>query len=173
MSVPWELGSRGRLYVRPIFSESYSAWAALYLRFRLIMFMDRISRRSQVAEGVSSGNLRIPSLLFCRWRHFIDFIKPLPSTCKIEFSTLKSEDVVPGEQRVECSLPVSKELLPQVSLSLIYEWRANGKINRDWWIAAVLFSQAGRQGSQFIQSRFQPQPLLVPTKKSSNTSSWN
>lgn len=136
------------------------------------MFMDRISRRSQVAEGVSSGNLRIPSLLFFLQMPSIlstslnHYLQPARSSS----APWKSEDVVPGEQRVECSTPCQqRELLPQVSPSLVYEWRANGKINRDGWIVAVLFSRAGRQGSRFNQSRFQTPTFACTGKKRSQT----
>ncbi|KAI3364414.1 hypothetical protein L3Q82_011205 [Scortum barcoo] len=46
-----------------------------------IIFMDRISRRSQGPEGVRFGNHRISSLLFADDVVLLDFIKPGPSTC--------------------------------------------------------------------------------------------
>uniref|UniRef100_A0A669EXX2 Reverse transcriptase domain-containing protein n=1 Tax=Oreochromis niloticus TaxID=8128 RepID=A0A669EXX2_ORENI len=90
-----------------------------------IIFMDRISRRSQVAEGLHFGGLRISSLLFA------DDVVLLASSgeglqlalerfaaeCEaagIRISTSKSEAMVLSRKRVECPLRVGDEFLPQV-----------------------------------------------------------
>ena len=90
-----------------------------------IIFMDRISRRSQGVEGVRFGDLRIPSLLFA------DDVVLLASSCQdlqlsldrfaaeceavgMRISTSKSESMVLSRKRVECTLRVRDEVLPQV-----------------------------------------------------------
>ena len=90
-----------------------------------IIFMDRISRRSQVVEGVRFGDLRIASLLFA------DDVVLLASSCQdlqlsldrfaaeceaagMRISTSKSECMVLSRKRVECTLRVRDQILPQV-----------------------------------------------------------
>ncbi|KAK0144504.1 Retrovirus-related Pol polyprotein from type-1 retrotransposable element R2 [Merluccius polli] len=87
--------------------------------------MDRISRRSQGVEGVRFGDLRIGSLLFA------DDVAQLASSdrdlqlsldrfaaeCEaagMRISTSKSESMVLNRKRVECTLRVGDEILPQV-----------------------------------------------------------
>ncbi|KAK0135463.1 LINE-1 retrotransposable element ORF2 protein [Merluccius polli] len=90
-----------------------------------IIFMDRISRRSQGVEGVRFGDLRIRSLLFAD-----DVVLLAPSDrdlqlsldrfaaeCKaagMRISTSKSESMVLNRKRVECTLRVGDDILPQV-----------------------------------------------------------
>uniref|UniRef100_A0A8C9VV72 ribonuclease H n=1 Tax=Scleropages formosus TaxID=113540 RepID=A0A8C9VV72_SCLFO len=90
-----------------------------------IIFMDRISRRSQGTEGVCFGGRRISSLLFA------DDVVLLASSnqdlqCALEkfaaeceaagmrISTSKSETTVLSWKKVDCPLRVRGELLPQV-----------------------------------------------------------
>uniref|UniRef100_A0A3P8SLN3 Reverse transcriptase domain-containing protein n=1 Tax=Amphiprion percula TaxID=161767 RepID=A0A3P8SLN3_AMPPE len=90
-----------------------------------IIFMDRISRHSQGVEGVRFGDLRIPSLLFA------DDVVLLASSCQdlqlsldrfaaeceavgMRISTSKSESMVLSRKRVECTLRVRDEVLPQL-----------------------------------------------------------
>ncbi|KAK0132474.1 putative uncharacterized transposon-derived protein F52C9.6 [Merluccius polli] len=87
--------------------------------------MDRISRHSQGVEGVRFGDLRIGSLLF------VDDVVLLASSdrdlqlsldrfaadCEaagMRISTSKSESMVLNRKRVECTLRVGDEILPQV-----------------------------------------------------------
>ena len=90
-----------------------------------IVFMDRISRRSRVGEGVEFGGRRISSLLFA------DDVVLLASSnsdlqlllgqfaaeCEaagMRISTSKSEAMVLSRKRVDCLLRVGEEVLPQV-----------------------------------------------------------
>ncbi|KAK0138170.1 putative uncharacterized transposon-derived protein F52C9.6 [Merluccius polli] len=85
--------------------------------------MDRISRHSQGVQGVRFGDLRIGSLLFA------DDVALLASSdrdlqlsldrfeCEaagMRISTSKSESMVVNRKRVECTLRVGDEILPQV-----------------------------------------------------------
>ena len=90
-----------------------------------IVFMDRISRRSQVMEGFRFGDARIRSLLFAD-----DVVLLAPSSQELQLSlgqfaaaceaagmtisTSKSEAMVLDRKRVECPLQVGEEVLPQV-----------------------------------------------------------
>ena len=90
-----------------------------------ITFMDRISRRSQGAEGFQFGGVRISSLLFAD-----DVVLLAPSGGNLQLSlerfaaeceaagmrisTSKSESMVLSRKRVECLLRVGNEVLPQV-----------------------------------------------------------
>ena len=87
--------------------------------------MDRISRRSQVAEGFRFGDIGIKSLLFAD-----DVVLLAPSSQELQLSlgqfaaaceaagmtisTSKSEAMVLDRKRVECPLQVGEEVLPQV-----------------------------------------------------------
>ncbi|KAK0132885.1 Retrovirus-related Pol polyprotein from type-2 retrotransposable element R2DM [Merluccius polli] len=90
-----------------------------------IIFMDRISRRSQVIEGVRFGDLRIGSLLFVddvvllalSDRDLQLLLDRFAAKCKaagMRISTSKSESMVLNRKRVECTLRVGDEILPQV-----------------------------------------------------------
>ena len=87
-----------------------------------IIFMDRISRRSQGLEGVWFGSHWISSLLFAD-----DVVLLAPSSQDVlgwfavkyeaagmRISTSKSEAMVLNQKKVVCSLWVEEELLPQV-----------------------------------------------------------
>ena len=90
-----------------------------------INFMDRISRRSQGVEGVQFGDLRIGSLLFAddvvllasSDRDLQLSLDRFAAECKaagMRISTSKSESMVLNRKRVECTLRVGDEILPQV-----------------------------------------------------------
>ena len=90
-----------------------------------IIFMDRISRRSQGVEGVRFGDLRIGSLLFAddvvllasSDRDLQLSLDRFAAECEaagMRISTSKSEAMVLNRKRVECTLRVGDEILPQV-----------------------------------------------------------
>ncbi|XP_066513109.1 uncharacterized protein [Hoplias malabaricus] len=90
-----------------------------------IIFMDRIYRCSQVAEGVRFGGLRIPCLVFADDVVFLAsssrdlqlLLDQFAAECEavgMRISTSKSESMVLSRKRVECSLQVGSETLPQV-----------------------------------------------------------
>ena len=90
-----------------------------------IIFMDRISRHSQGVEGVRFGDLRIRSLLFAddvvllasSDRDLQLSLDQFAAECEaagMRISTSKSESMVLNRKRVECTLRVGDEILPQV-----------------------------------------------------------
>ena len=90
-----------------------------------IIFMDRISRHRQVVEGVRFGDLRIGSLLFAddvvllasSDRDLQLSLDRFAAECEaagMKISTSKSESMVLNRKRVECTLRVGDEILPQV-----------------------------------------------------------
>ncbi|KAK0133440.1 LINE-1 reverse transcriptase [Merluccius polli] len=90
-----------------------------------IIFMDRISRHSQGVEGVRFGDLRIGSLLFAddvvlmasSDRDLQLSLDRFAAECEavgMRISTSKSESMVLNRKRVECTLRVGDEILPQV-----------------------------------------------------------
>ncbi|KAK0134946.1 LINE-1 reverse transcriptase [Merluccius polli] len=90
-----------------------------------IIFMDRISRHSQGVEGVRFGDLRIGSLLFAddvvlmasSDRDLQLSLDRFAAECEaagMRISTSKSESLVLNRKRVECTLRVGDEILPQV-----------------------------------------------------------
>uniref|UniRef100_A0A3B4FLA9 Reverse transcriptase domain-containing protein n=1 Tax=Pundamilia nyererei TaxID=303518 RepID=A0A3B4FLA9_9CICH len=90
-----------------------------------IIFMDRISRRSQVAEGFHFGGLRISSLIFADDVVLLASLgeglqlalERFAAECEaagMRISTSKSEAMVLSQKRVECPLRVGDEFLPQV-----------------------------------------------------------
>uniref|UniRef100_A0A669EEJ8 Reverse transcriptase domain-containing protein n=1 Tax=Oreochromis niloticus TaxID=8128 RepID=A0A669EEJ8_ORENI len=90
-----------------------------------IIFMDRISRHSQVAEGFHFGGLRISSLLFADDAVLLASsgdglqlaLERFACECEaagMRISTSKSEAMVLRRKRVECPLRVGDEFLPQV-----------------------------------------------------------
>ena len=102
--------------------------------------MDRISRRSQGVEGVQFGDLRIGSLLFAddvvllasSGRDLQLSLERFAAECEatgMRISTSTSETMVLSWKRVECSLRVGNEILPQVE-EFKYLW--------------VLFTSEGR-----------------------------
>ena len=90
-----------------------------------IIFMDRISRCSQGVEGVRFGDLRIGSLLFAddvvllasSDRDLQLSLDRFTTECEaagMRISTSKSESMVLNRKRVEWTLRVGDEILPQV-----------------------------------------------------------
>ncbi|KAK3544651.1 hypothetical protein QTP86_022466 [Hemibagrus guttatus] len=117
-----------------------------------IVFMDRISRRSQGMEGVRFGDHRISSLIFA------DDVVLLASSgldlqnalgcfaaeCEaagMRVSTSKSEAMVLDRKKVACTLQVGGEVLPQVEdfkyLGVLFT--SEGRMDReiDRWIGAA------------------------------------
>ena len=90
-----------------------------------IIFMDRISRHSQVVEGVKFGGLRILSLLFADdvillasansdLRVSLERVAAECEAAGMRSSPTKTEAMVLGRKRLDCPLQVGRELLPEV-----------------------------------------------------------
>ena len=90
-----------------------------------IIFMDRISRHSQGVEGVRFGDHRIGSLLFADdvvllassdrdLQLSLGRFAPEFEAARMRISTSKSKSMVLNRKRVECTLRVGDEFLPQV-----------------------------------------------------------
>ncbi|KAK3548671.1 hypothetical protein QTP70_016417, partial [Hemibagrus guttatus] len=143
--VLWEYGVRGPLLraVRSLYNRSRSLVRIASCKSDLfpvhvglrqgcplspvlfIVFMDRISRRSQGLEGVRFGDHRISSLIFAD-----DVVLLAPSSLDLQHalrrfaaeceaagmrvSTSKSEAMVLDRKKVACTLQVGGEVLPQV-----------------------------------------------------------
>ncbi|KAI3371640.1 hypothetical protein L3Q82_023595, partial [Scortum barcoo] len=113
-----------------------------------IIFMDRISRRSQGPEGVRFGNHRISSLLFADdvvlmassgqdLQHVLGRFAAECEAAGMRISTSKSEAMVLDRKRVACPLQVGGEVLPQVE-----EFKYLG----------VLFTSEGKIGAEVFQA---------------------
>ncbi|KAI3375494.1 hypothetical protein L3Q82_003824 [Scortum barcoo] len=109
-----------------------------------IIFMDRISRRSQGPEGVRFGNHRISSLLFADdvvlmassgqdLQHVLERFAAECEAAGMRISTSKSEAMVLDWKRVACPLRVGGEVLPQVEefkyLGVLFT--SEGKMERE------------------------------------------
>ncbi|KAI3352720.1 hypothetical protein L3Q82_019300 [Scortum barcoo] len=109
-----------------------------------IIFMDRISRRSQGPEGVRFGNHRISSLLFAddvvllasSSQDLQRVLEQFAAECEaagMRISTSKSEAMVLDRKRVACPLRVGGEVLPQVEefkyLGVLFT--SEGKMERE------------------------------------------
>ncbi|KAK3558815.1 hypothetical protein QTP86_028745, partial [Hemibagrus guttatus] len=90
-----------------------------------IVFMDRISRRSQGLEGVRFGDHSISSLIFADdvvllapssldLQHAMGCFAAECEAARMRVSTSKSEAMVLDRKKVACTLQVGGELLPQV-----------------------------------------------------------
>ncbi|KAK3513146.1 hypothetical protein QTP70_007479 [Hemibagrus guttatus] len=90
-----------------------------------IVFMDRISRRSQGLEGVRFGDHRISSLIFADdvvllassgldLQHALGRFAAECEAAGMRVSTSKSEAMVLDRKKVACTLQVGGEVLPQV-----------------------------------------------------------
>ncbi|KAK3537069.1 hypothetical protein QTP70_000867 [Hemibagrus guttatus] len=90
-----------------------------------IVFMDKISRRSQGLEGVRFGDHRISSLIFADdvvllassgldLQHALGCFAAECEAAGMRVSTSKSEVMVPDRKKVACTLQVGGEVLPQV-----------------------------------------------------------
>ncbi|KAK3548003.1 hypothetical protein QTP70_001912 [Hemibagrus guttatus] len=109
-----------------------------------IVFMDRISRRSQGLEGVRFGDHRISSLIFADdvvllapsgldLQHALGRFAAECEAAGMRVSTSKSEAMVLDRKKVACTLQVGGEVLPQVE-----EFKYLG----------VLFTSEGRMGRE-------------------------
>ena len=126
-----------------------------------ITFMDRISRRSRVVEGVEFGGGRISSLLFADdvvllapSNHDLQLsLERFAAECEaagMRISTSKSEAMVLSRKRVECPLQVGGEVLPQVEefkyLGILFtsEGRMEREIDRRIGAAAAVLRSLNR-----------------------------
>ncbi|KAI3363985.1 hypothetical protein L3Q82_001586 [Scortum barcoo] len=152
-----------------------------------IIFMDRISRRSQGPEGVRFGNHRISSLLFADdvvlmassgqdLQHVLERFAAECEAAGMRISTSKSEAMVLDRKRVACPLRVGGEVLPQVEefkyLGVLFT--SEGKMEReiDRRIGAASCSYAvgvpdcrGEEGAEpkGVSSRFTSQSTFPPS----------
>ncbi|KAK3521336.1 hypothetical protein QTP70_003461 [Hemibagrus guttatus] len=173
--VLWEYGVRGPLLraVRSLYNRSRSLVRIASCKSDLfpvhvglrqgcplspvlfIVFMDRISRRSQWLEGVRFGDHRISSLIFAD-----DVVLLAPSSLDLQHalgrfaaeceaagmrvSTSKSEAMVLDRKKVACILQVGGEILPQVEefkyLGVLFtsEGRMDREIDRRIGAAAAV-----------------------------------
>ncbi|KAK3521649.1 hypothetical protein QTP70_014695 [Hemibagrus guttatus] len=162
--VLWEYGVRGPLLraVRSLYNRSRSLVRIASCKSDLfpvhvglrqgcplstvlfIVFMDRISRRSQGLEGVQFGDHRISSLIFAN-----DVVLLAPSSLDLQHalgrfaaeceaagmsvSTSKSEAMVLDRKKVACILQVGGEVLSQVE-EFKYLWvlfTSEGRMDRE------------------------------------------
>ncbi|KAK3508912.1 hypothetical protein QTP70_013723 [Hemibagrus guttatus] len=120
-----------------------------------IVFMDRISRRSQGLEGVRFGDHRISSLIFADdvvllapssldLQHALGRFSAECEAAGIRVSTSKSEAMVLDRNKVACTLQVGGEVLPQVEefkyLGVLFtsEGRMDREIDRRIGAAAAV-----------------------------------
>ncbi|KAK3563422.1 hypothetical protein QTP86_027793 [Hemibagrus guttatus] len=109
-----------------------------------IVFMDRISRRSQGLEGVRFGDHRISSLIFADdvvllassgldLQHALGHFAAECEAAGMRVSTSKSETMVLDRKKVACTLQVGGEVLPQVEefkyLGVLFT--SEGRMNRE------------------------------------------
>ncbi|KAK3528563.1 hypothetical protein QTP70_002803 [Hemibagrus guttatus] len=120
-----------------------------------IVFMDRISRRSQGLEGVRFGDHRISSLIFADdvvllapssldLQHALGHFAAECEAAGMRVSTSKSEVMVLDQKKVACTLQVGGEVLPQVEefkyLGVLFtsEGRMDREIDRRIGAAAAV-----------------------------------
>ncbi|KAK3509856.1 hypothetical protein QTP70_015863 [Hemibagrus guttatus] len=120
-----------------------------------IVFMDRISRRSQGPEGVRFGNHRISSLIFADdvvllasssldLQHALGRFTAECEAAGMRVSTSKSEAMVLDRKKVACTIQVGREVLPQVEefkyLGVLFtsEGRMDREIDRRIGAAAAV-----------------------------------
>ncbi|KAK3549179.1 hypothetical protein QTP70_033971 [Hemibagrus guttatus] len=120
-----------------------------------IVFMDRISRRSQGLEGVQFGNHRISSLIFADdvvllasssldLQHALERFAAECEAAGMRVSTSKSEAMVLDQKKVACTLQVGGEVIPQVEefkyLGVLFmsEGRMDREIDRRIGAAAAV-----------------------------------
>ncbi|KAK3544844.1 hypothetical protein QTP86_027517 [Hemibagrus guttatus] len=120
-----------------------------------IVFMDRISRRSQGLEGVQFGDHRISSLIFADdvvllapssldLQHALGRFAAECEAAGVRVSTSKSEAMVLDRKKVTCTLQVGGEVLPQVEefkyLGVLFtsEGRMDREIDRRIGAAAAV-----------------------------------
>uniref|UniRef100_A0A8C9TQF7 Reverse transcriptase domain-containing protein n=1 Tax=Scleropages formosus TaxID=113540 RepID=A0A8C9TQF7_SCLFO len=91
----------------------------------LVVFMDRISRRSRGQEGILRGSRKVTSLLFAGdvvlfalshdcLQHTLEQFSAKCEVVGMRISTSKSESMVLSRKRMACPLQVRGENLPQV-----------------------------------------------------------
>ncbi|KAK3533819.1 hypothetical protein QTP70_031294 [Hemibagrus guttatus] len=173
--VLWEYGVRGPLLraVRSLYNRSRSLVHIASCKSDLfpvhvglrqgcplspvlfIVFMDRISRRSQGLEGVWFGDHRISSLIFADdvvllapssldLQHALGRFAAESEVAGMRVSTSKSEAMVLNRKKVACTLQVGGEVLPQVEefkyLGVLFttEGRMDGEIDRRIGAAAAV-----------------------------------
>ncbi|KAK3547403.1 hypothetical protein QTP86_018910, partial [Hemibagrus guttatus] len=106
-----------------------------------IVFMDRISRRSQGLEGVRYGDHRISSLIFADddvllapssldLQHALGRFAAECEAAGMRVSTSKSEAMVLDWEKVACTLQVGGEFLPQVG-EFKYLVMSEGRMDRE------------------------------------------
>ncbi|KAK3512205.1 hypothetical protein QTP70_000467 [Hemibagrus guttatus] len=173
--VLWEYGVRGPLLraVRSLYNRSRSLVRIASCKSDLfpvhvglqqgcplspvlfIVFMDRISRRSQGLEGVRFGDHRISSLIFADdvvllassgldLQHALGRFAAECEAAGMRVSTSKSEAMVLDRKKVACTLQVGGEVLPQVKefkyLGVLFtsEGRMDREIDRRIGAAAAV-----------------------------------
>ncbi|KAK3536643.1 hypothetical protein QTP86_015444, partial [Hemibagrus guttatus] len=173
--VLWEYGVRGPLLraVRSLYNRSRSLVRIARCKSDLfpvhvglrqgcplspvlfIVFMDRISRRSQGLEGVRFGDHRISSLFFADdvvllassgldLQHALGRFAAECEAAGMRVSTSKSEAMVLDWKKVACTLQVGGEVLPQVEefkyLGVLFtsEGRMDREIDRRIGAAAAV-----------------------------------
>ncbi|KAK3516854.1 hypothetical protein QTP70_027075 [Hemibagrus guttatus] len=173
--VLWEYGVRGPLLraVRSLYNRSRSLVCIASCKSDLfpvhvglrqgcplspvlfIVFMDRISRRSQGLEGVRFGDHRISSLIFADdvvllassgldLQHALGCFAAECEAAGMRVSTSKSEAMVLDRKKVACTLQVGGEVLPQVEefkyLGVLFtsEGRMDREIDRRVGAAAAV-----------------------------------
>ncbi|KAK3521856.1 hypothetical protein QTP70_018587 [Hemibagrus guttatus] len=173
--VLWEYGVRGPLLraVRSLYNRSRSLVCIASCKSDLfpvhvglrqgcslspvlfIVFMDRISRRSQGLEGVRFGDHRISSLIFADdvvllassgldLQHALGRFAAECEAAGMRVSTSKSEAMVLDRKKVACTLQVGGEVLPQVEefkyLGVLFtsEGRMDREIDRRIGAAAAV-----------------------------------
>ncbi|KAK3560563.1 hypothetical protein QTP86_010899 [Hemibagrus guttatus] len=173
--VLWEYGVRGPLLraVRSLYNRSRSLVPIASCKSDLfpvhvgpqqgcplspvlfIVFMDRISRRSQGLEGVRFGDHRISSMIFADdvvllasssldLQHALGCFAAECEAAGMRVSTSKSEAMVLDRKKVACTLQVGGEVLPQVEefkyLGILFtsEGRMDREIDRRIGAAAAV-----------------------------------
>ncbi|KAK3527338.1 hypothetical protein QTP86_021955, partial [Hemibagrus guttatus] len=173
--VLWEYGVRGPLLraIRSLYNRSRSLVRIASCKSDLflvhvglrqgcplspvlfIVFLDRISRRSQGLEGVRFGDHRISSLIFAEdvvllassgldLQHALGRFAAECEAAGMRVSTSKSEAMVLDRKKVACTLQVGGEVLPQVEefkyLGVLFtsEGRMDREIDRRIGAAAAV-----------------------------------
>ncbi|KAK3517257.1 hypothetical protein QTP70_001616, partial [Hemibagrus guttatus] len=158
----WSLYNRSRSLVR--ISSCKSDLFPVHVGLRqgcplspvlFIVFMDRISRRSQGLEGVRFGDHRISSLIFADdvvllassgldLQHALGHFSAECEAAGMRVSTSKSEAMVLDRKKVACTLQLGGEVLPQVEefkyLGVLFtsEGRMDREIDRRIGAAAAV-----------------------------------
>ncbi|KAK3535381.1 hypothetical protein QTP70_011277 [Hemibagrus guttatus] len=158
----WSLYNRSRSLVRIASCKSGPFPVHVGLRqgcplspVLFIVFMDRMSRRSQGLEGVRFGDHRISSLIFADdvvllassgldLQHALGRFAAECEAAGMRVSTSKSEAMVLDRKKVACTLQVGGEVLPQVEefkyLGVLFtsEGRMDREIDRRIGAAAAV-----------------------------------